>query len=235
MDEKRVSSITSFDELDLGTGSPTSVSMETIDVQISGSALLTNFAKAFVQEAQRKSPLRFQVQPLTAEEVDDYCQYLLYQRVLSVKQECPHWRKLKVLFIPSFVQYNMSLVGKVVLRQFGLTLQPTMEPITKTDGSIYSYDDALIISEKIAAFEDCLQMVQDAMPRGIDGDVDVMSTALISGYVRSMHVVKHLASTYVAAFMNLTLQKEAAFSALYRVQYDDINFITSALCSQKIV
>lgn len=226
--ENKVSSI-DFTSLDLGTGSPTSVDMETITVKLSGSTLLTNFAKAFVQEALRKSPLRAEKVNLEVEEVDKYCQYLLYQRVLSVKDECKDWRKLKLLYIPSFVQYAMSQVGRVVLRQYGLTLLPEMEDVDMT------YDEALAVSEKIAAFEDTLQMVKDAMPRGPEGDEELMSTALIADSVRSMRVVQHPVTTYVTAFLNLKIQEIQAFSVLYRIKYDDVNFITTALCSQRIV
>ena len=89
------------------------------------------------------------------------------------------------------------------------------------------------ISSKIGAFEDDLQIVKDAMPRSEEGNPDVMSTALIADYVRSINKVQHVASTYVTAFMGLTLRKEAAMQVLYRVQYDDIEFIRSALISER--
>lgn len=226
--EEKVSSI-DFTSLDLGTGSPTAVDMQVIPVVISANALLTNFARAFVQEAQRKSPLRADKVGLTVEDVDVYCQYLLFKRVQSVNDECKDWRKLKLLYIPSFVQFAMSQVGKVVIRQYGLTLVPSMEQADLT------FEQALVTSEKIAAFEDCLQMVKDAMPRGPEGDVDLMSTALIANSVRSMRVVQHVATTYLTAFLNLKIQENQAYAALYRVKYDDLTFITTALCSQKIV
>lgn len=227
VDSKSEASI--FQSLDLGTGSPTSVPMEIVEVQISSSDLLSNFARAFVSEAERKAPLKADRVKLSVEEVERYCGYLLFQRVASVKDECREWRKLKNLWIPSFVQYVMSQVGRVIVRQYGLTFMPTMERVEM------SFEEALAISEKIAAFESELQMVHDAMPRGPEGNLDVMSTALIAGYMRSTHVVEHVSATYAAAFLNLKLKQESAFAALYRVQYDDINYITSALVSSRVV
>lgn len=227
--ESKTNSTTNFQDLDLGTGSPTSVPMEVVEVTISEGDLLDNFAKAFVAEAERKAPLKFDRVGLTVNEVTSYCTYLLSQRVMSVNDHCRDWRKLKNLWIPSFVQYVMSQIGKVVVRQFGLTFMPVMDQSTMT------FDDALAISEKIAYFEDDLQMVRDAMPRGVDGNIDVMSTALIAGYIRSTRVVEHVSSTYAAAFLNLKLKQESAFQALYRVQYDDIQYITSALTASRVV
>jgi hypothetical protein len=89
------------------------------------------------------------------------------------------------------------------------------------------------ISEKIGSFERDLQIVRDAMPRSMDGNPDVMSSALIAGYVRSYKPVGHPAATYVTAFSNMKLRQEMALSALYRIQYDDVSFIQMALTTQK--
>lgn len=105
-------------------------------------------------------------------------------------------------------------------------------PVYKND-NVISFDEALVISEKISQFYDDLCIVQDAMPRDNTGNVDVMSTALIAGYMRSINPVTHVAATYVSAFLNMKLRQETAFQALYRVQYDDIGYIVSALSTQK--
>jgi hypothetical protein len=60
-----------------------------------------------------------------------------------------------------------------------------------------------------------------------------MTSALIAGYVRSIEPVGHVISTYVAAFMGLKLREEMSFKVLYRVQYDDLQFIASTLATQK--
>lgn len=216
-----------FANLDLGSAKPTSVPMQIVEVKVEGD-LFGNYGVAFVKEAWRKNPLRAEQVCLTAEEVDAYARYLLTQRIKCINGTCTDFRKLKVLYIPVWIQYNLSMIGTVVIRDRGLTLKPVVNV-----ASTMSLDEAIKISEKIGMFEDDLQIVQDAMPRTDSGDVDVMSTALIAGYMRSLNPVKHVASTYAAAFMGLKLREEAAFAALYRVQYDDITYIASALTSQR--
>lgn len=224
MENKKASN---FNELDLGSGKPISVPMETIEVKVEGD-LFDNYAKAFVNEAYRKNPLRAEQIKLTGEEVEAYARFLLTKRIECVHGECADFRKLKVLYIPAWIQYNLAMIGKVVIRDRGLTLMPVED-----DPSDMTFKEALEISEKIGMLIDDLQIVQDAMPRTDVGDTDVMSTALIAGYMRSLNPVKHVASTYAAAFMGLKLKEEMAFATLYRVQYDDIAYIASALTTQR--
>lgn len=216
-----------FTSLDLGSAKPISVPMETIEVKVEGD-LFGNYAIAFVKEAYRKNPLRAEQVKLTAEEVDAYSRFLLTKRIESVNGTCADFRKLKALYIPAWIQYNLAMIGRVVIRDRGITLVPVEESASKM-----TLEEAIKVSEKIGMFEDDLQIVQDAMPRTEDGDLDVMSTALIAGYMRSLNPVKHVASTYAAAFMGLKLKEEVAFAALYRVQYDDIAYIASALTTQR--
>lgn len=216
-----------FTSLDLGSAKPISVPMETIEVKVEGD-LFGNYAKAFVREAYRKNPLRAEQIKITAEEVDAYSRFLLTKRIESVNGTCADFRKLKALYIPVWIQYNLAMIGRVVIRDRGITLMPVEDSVSKM-----TLEEAIEVSEKIGMFEDDLQIVQDAMPRTEDGDLDVMSTALIAGYMRSLNPVKHVASTYAAAFMGLKLKEEVAFAALYRVQYDDIAYIASALTTQR--
>lgn len=223
---------------------PTSVKLETINVQLSEDNLIRPYAKALVEQGRRANPLLFDVEPLDEEEVFQYCEFLVHQRVLSVQGECPLWRKLKVLHVPVWIQHAMSQIGEVILRNIGIRLMPTMDKdeliqVANNDGSptavdrYISYDRALEISNKLAAYENDLSIVTDAMPRGIDGNVDVMSSAMIADYVRTLNPVKHVASTYVARFAGFKLEQEVAFSALYRVQYDDLEYIRAAFTQNK--
>lgn len=216
-----------FASLDLGSAKPTSVPMETVEVSVEGD-LFGNYATAFVKEAFRKNPLRAEQINLTASEVDAYSRFLLTERIKSIRGECPEFRKLKVLYIPAWIQYNLSMIGEVLIRDRGLRLIPTED-----EPSSMTLEQAIEISEKIGMLIDDLQIVQDAMPRSSEGDLDVMSTALIAGYMRSLNPVKHVASTYASAFMGLKLKEEMAFAALYRVQYDDFEYIASVLTTQK--
>lgn len=228
MSNQNAVNATQFQSLDLGTGKPTSVPVEVVEVKVEIGDIASGFAKAFVNEAYRKAPLRAEQVNLSQEELEKYLDFLLQQRVLCVEGKCELFRKLKVLYIPSFVQYVLSLVGTVTMRDIGLTIRPVFE-----HENVISYEEALAISEKVGSFIDDLQIVQDAMPRTAEGNQDVMSTALIAGYVRAIKPVQHVVATYVSAFLNFQLRKETAFQTLYRVQYDDVSFIASAFTTQK--
>lgn len=212
-----------FEALDYGS-KPNPVKADTVDVMVSAGLLVNGYAKAFVNEARRVNPALAEMVDITVQELTEYCEYLLYQRVQIVHEECKDYRKLKSLWIPSYVQYVLRQVGKVDIFQYGLELNPVVDYEPKL-----TFEQALQISDKIGAFRNDLQMVLDAMPRDVHGSEDVMSCALVSGYVRSIREVKHVASTYVAAFANLQLRKESAFQVLYRVQYDDLDFIARQL------
>lgn len=219
--------VSTFATLDLTGAQPTSVPMETIHVQVTADNLLGSYAHAFVQEAKRVAPLRAEQVQLTDAEMESYCQFLLYQRVLCAQDRCELFRKLKVLYIPVWIQYNLSMIGEVIIREKGLRFIPEMEEPGVT------FEQALQISNKVGAFERDLQIVQDAMPRSNKGDLDVMSAACIAGYVRSLEKVQHVASTYVNAFLGMKLREEAAMRVLYRIQYDDVAYIASVLTSER--
>lgn len=218
----------SFKTLELGSSQPTSVPTEVIVVEISKDNLMGGYGKAFVQEAYRVNPLRAEQIKLTPEEVEEYCNFLLTKRINSVHLNCPEFRKLKALYVPAWIEYNLQLIGRVDMYDIGLTIMPEI-----AEPSNMSFEEAVVISDKIGQLIDDLQIVQDAMPRDIHGDVNVMSTAMIAGYVRAIRKVDHVSFTYATRFLGLKLREEAAMRALYRVQYDDVNFIASVLTTQK--
>lgn len=222
----------SFDasKINLGEVKATSIPMEEVQVQISASEMVTEYAKAFVKEAERKNPLKAKQVNLTADEMVKYATYLLEARIQCVNGECTNFRKFKILYIPSYLQYVLETIGVYTDRVYGLRLVPVMDP---NDKSELTDQEAIAISEKIGSFIDDLQIVQDAMPRDNVGHEGVMATALIAGYMRSYKIGVKPIDTYVAAFLKLQLCKEQAFAALYRIQYDDYAFIRMALTSQK--
>lgn len=219
----------SFEELNLGTVQPTSVPSEVVEVQVGLDSLIGDYGKAFVNEAYRVNPLKAEQVQLTAEEMVNYANFLLDRRIKTVNLDCPDFRKLKALYIPSYLQYAISMIGRVDIRDKGLIMMPVLAPKTK----IISFEEAVAISEKIGSFEHDLQIVQNAMPRDIHGNKDVMSSAMVAGYIRALEKVEHVSSTYLAAFLGMQLKKEMAFQILYRVQYDDVAFIASVLTTQK--
>jgi hypothetical protein len=214
----------SYDSLDLGSSAPIGIAMEKVEIEIDPQEILGNYAKAFVNECYRNAPELVERINFSEEEVINYCKFLMKQRVDCVHQECRIWGKLKALWIPTWIQYNLSMIGEVVMVDKGLDIIPVMK-----DDKFITYQEAYEISQRIHYFRDYVQIVTDAMPRGIYGDKDVMTTAVVANYVRAQSKVEHVAATYVTAFLNMKLKEEVAMAALYRVQYDDIEFIRAAL------
>lgn len=183
----------SFATMTFGSAGPIPAKQETIVVEIDPAIMVDAYAESFVKEAERKNPLKAERVGLTAEEMRSYARFILKQRVLSVEGNCSLYRQLKPLYIPSYLQYAISMVGEVVIRQKGLRLIPHY------DEKVITIEEAREISEKIGYFVEDLQIVRDAMPRDAAGDVDTMSTALIAGYAMSIEKVEHEANAYVAA------------------------------------
>jgi hypothetical protein len=217
-----------FKNLDLGSSPPTSVPMEVVEVEISGDGIVQQYASAFVKEALRVAPERAKAVDLTSDEMVAYSLYLLSRLIEVINNDCKDFRRIKVLYVPTFLQFVLSTIGIVIDRQLGLKFVPVLE-----HASTLTYDEALSISEKIGSFEHDLQIVSDAMPREISGDENVMRTIVLAGYVRATRVIDHPVATYVSAFLNFTLRRESDFAVLYRVQYDDLAFIASALTTRK--
>lgn len=212
-----------YSTLDLGTAKPSVVPYQEVVVEIDPTVIVDGYAEAIRVEAERMNPLTYDRVQLTSEELEKYFRFLIQQRVLSLTGNCPLWRKLKQLYIPSFLQFAISMVGIVDVKRQGIRLVPQIE-----DQGV-SFEDALATSDRLHYFEGELAMVKDAMPRSPEGDYDTMSTALIAGYMKSMHEVEHPIATYCAAFLGFKLREEQMFSILYRVSYDDIEYLRSTI------
>jgi len=211
-----------FHSLDLGSGPPTSVPMEKVLVSISAENLLGDYARAFVKECHNRHPLRAKSVGLKQDEVMMYCEFLLQRRVAFVDGSITDHNRLRNLAIPSFIQYCLENIGIVRKVDRGLMMLPVY------DANVISLEEAQVISDKIAAFEEDLVILFDAMPRSIEGNIEVMSTALIADYVRAQEKISPV-SSYISAFLGLKLAKENVYASLYRIVYDDVEFIRSAL------
>lgn len=214
---------------DFGT-KPNTLRLEKIEVKVNPQRMLKDFALAYERELYRRNPIRANEAKLDQEQLYKYFCGLLALRIQSIKGESKFWRQAKNLAIPAWVQFTLATVGQVFDYDRGLELIPTMDD-TSVDMSFM-----LSTSSTLLAFEgDGVHLLLDAMPRDTKGDAEVMSFALIDDYVMGMAKTAHPISSYVAAFLGFELQKGAAFNALYRVRYDDIEFIKSMLMSTKEV
>lgn len=223
-----MSTTTDFQSIDFGVSQEHPTIMQTIIVTVNPSSLLSDYAKAFVEEAYRLNYDKAKMVDLKAEEVFNYLSYLLTKRLQVVEGSCPDFRNLKLLMIPAYFQYVLTLIGVCEDRQIGLKFVPNL-----SSKSEMTFEDAVSVSEKIASFEDELQLVHDAMPRDIAGDINFMSTALIGEYVAACRKLDHPMVTYCTAFMDMKLQEEATYGVLYRRLYGDKNVIAQALIAEK--
>jgi hypothetical protein len=186
-----------------------------------------DFAEAYVHECQRRNPIRAKEVGLSKEEMQNYLESILKIHLMNNAHDCPVWRQAKILYIPTWIQFVISKIGTVWDVAHGRKFIPTFagEDVKREDM------DALIqTSNKIRQFmDDGLTMHKDAFPRDTEGDLDFMSYAIIDNYVKSVDKDAHPIASYVAAFVGMKLQEEAAFKILYSVRYDDVDFIKSQL------
>lgn len=219
--------ITEFN-LDYGT-KPTNGKLEVIKVQIDPDVMINDFGKAYAAELHRRNPLRAEQTNLTEEELTEYFTQILALRVQFIHDQCRVWRQIKQLNIPTWIQFTISQVGRLIDYDFGLKVIPELNH--KIDLNFL-----LDVSTRLEAFKsDGVTMHKDAFPRSKDGDKDVMSMALIEGFVYSRTKDAHPIQSYVNAFLGLKLIEEQTFKILYRVRYDDIDFIRSMLMSEESI
>lgn len=209
-----------YSKLDWGTASGTPLPMEKVEVQVGVNLLAKGYVHAMINYLDNHaSRLQEKVQ-LTEDELEKLLNFTLSCRCQQVAGTLKRFGRLKALWIPSFWQFILSCVGEYRNRQYAIDVVPVMaEECTVT------YEEAKRISDKLGEFEDVLHMDRAAMPISPEGSEEVMSSALIANCVRSMKHDLSPISQYAVAFADLTLKKEATFSALYRTTYDDLTTI----------
>lgn len=211
--------------LNFGT-KPTSAQLEQIDVTINPSVMLGDFAKAYAAELHRRNPLRAEQANITETELSKYFAQIISLRVQYVYDQCRLWRQIKQLNIPSWMQYVLTLIGRVIDYDYGLKIMPYFSEEV-------DLNFLLDVSLRLEAFKsDGVTMHKDAFPRSKDGDREMMTMAIIGDYVQSMREISHPIYSYVNAFLGMKLQEEQAFKILYRVRYDDVDFIRQMLTSE---
>lgn len=208
---------------------PTTVKLDSIHVTIDTALMISDFAGAYVKELRRRNPIRFDAVELSEKDLDSYFKGLIAMRVDSVNDSLTCWREAKQLLIPAWIEFVMSSIGTVLDTDRGLKIIPTCD-------EKYDIKEMQSISDKLRTFKsDGITLLQDAFPRTREGDVDTMSMAIIDNYVRAMSKDAHPIASYVAAFVGLKLKEQQAFEMLYRVRYDDVDYIKHMLLSNEEV
>lgn len=217
---------TNYSTLDYGT-KITTTSMIEVQVGLNPEVMILDFAQAYSDELKRLNPIKARELDITPDDVYYYFQAILAFRIKSINNSSRDWREGKQLAIPSWIQHTISQIGIVYDRVRGLKFTPTYE---------FDYDIKKIqtISNNLQAFEkDGLMLHTDAFPREREGNPDVMGMAILDDYVQSVTDKAHPVASYVAAFVGAKLAQEQTFSILYRVRYDDVEFIASQLINDR--
>lgn len=221
---------TDFSSLDWGTSQGRPRTMDVIQVMVSVETLVGKYVQALINRVECEARLTQRQVKLTETELREYLNYLLTQRTLICDDSCPTYGRLRSLWIPSFWQYILTCVGKYRDRKYAIEIRPiAAEPSTM------SFEEAKLVSEKLAQFEGVINLVYGGMPREVFGDKVVMTSAVIANQVYSMNDSATPMNQYVVAFVNSQLAKEAAFAALYRTQYDYVEEIALLMDSTKLL
>lgn len=230
-----------FTKLVLGTPASTPLPTQVVVVTIGDNRFINKYVNALwgkiVDEASlmRKdlsllADDEFADCPLTKENLHDYLLFLLDRRIAFVNQECREWFRTKALYIPDYWQFLLSCIGEVDVRSQGIRLKPKTREASKM-----SMDQALIFSEQLSQFKEFIYMEKTAFPKSIEGDVEVMSSALIADQVRSMnHDVPPL-HQFVVGCADFKLERESAFAMLYRVRYADTDTLLHSVSFRDFV
>lgn len=219
-----------YAELDWGTQSATPIRSERIEVTVSVDRLTRKYCEAMIDFINLHADKIQQSVKLTVDEMRSYLAFLLTQRCNQVAGNCPLWGKLKGLWVPSFFQYILHCVGEFRDRKYAIDVFPVMD-----EPSDMTIEQAYEISHRLGEFEGFLHMERAAMPTSVEGDQAVMSFAIIDNTMRSMSRDAHPIQVYAAAFAGFQLRKEAAFSALYRIQYDDVDTIAMQMSLRDVM
>lgn len=220
-----------FKTLELGTCQATPVKTEVIRVKVSTNQLSQGYVKAMLNylrlDPRGEKILGFLPEvkceahakcPLNAENLERYLMFLLEKRCEYVADMCLNFGRLRGLYIPSYWQFVLSMIGEVRLRNRGLVIVP--ETADKSDMTL---EEAYAVSQQLGEFEDIIHLHKAAFPTSKEGDEAVMTSALIADHVRSMSEAVHPAMTYVTAIANMKLAEETRFAVLYRIDYDDLS------------
>lgn len=222
-----------YESMDFGTTVTTS-GYDQITVEIDPDVMIDDYSDAVVADLQRRNPTRYAAINAQREELEKdpldilvprYVRILLAIRVESIKGSCPNWRQARELNIPPYIQYVLSQIGEVNDIDRGLKITPSFD---------YEYDinEALEISSLIESFTgDSVVLLKDAFPRSRQGDKETMSLAIIDNYVKGIDRT-HPAKSYITVFLGMKLKEETELRALYRIRYDDIDFVRSMLLNE---
>lgn len=200
-------------------------SHEKVVVEITNDNITRPYVRGFISEMYRMNAVHAKAVGLTEDELTDYINYIVSERCAFINGDYRARSRNKTMWIPDFVQYVIAMLGRVEKRELGLTLIPVYV------GETISQSEAQAISDKIALLQDYMSVSRNSFPLDEAGDPEVMTTVLMSNTVVAMTPLSHPVHQLVTSFLGMRLKEEAAHGLLYRVQYDDLEYLASVLAS----
>lgn len=217
-----------FNDIEYGSR-PHGISVEEINLTFNLD-MFSDYAKAYYGEIQRRNIRKLEATQLSIDELDEYFRGLFIIRIKSLHNGgFKDWRQAKLLFIPAWIQLIISKYGVLNKPEFGLRIVPTIE-------AEININNLLITSQKLSSFtDDGMFMVRDGFPRDNEGDIDVMMMAVFENQVRGIIRPDNPSplAQLVAAFTNQKIEQDTTFKALYRISYDEVDFIKSMLLNDR--
>ena len=239
-----------FESLNFDTH-PTNGNYDTINVSVDFEKIVSGYAQAYAHELHRRNPLRYEASKLNEESLEFYFKYLIWIRLQCVHDSCTEFRRVRALMVPDWIAFILDKLGEAFYPKMGLHIVPTcpseveflkclkvekalsLKDKAPKEISVLLFGDALDISTRLRAFrDDGVGMSDNAFPRSKEGDAEVMSTMLIDDYVKSIKEVTPI-KTYVSAFLGLNMLGSHAWDALFRIRYDDIEYIRDRLIHEE--
>lgn len=206
-----------FGQFNPGKISPTPMELLTIEVSFERAEIFDSFVNAFMYKIEADGGQIQRHVQLSQDEANYYLEYLMYSRIQFLVGEKVNFDLLNQLWVPAFVDTALAMIGKYTDYSRNFEIVPVLK-----ERKTFDEDEIRRIGLKFARLKDVTHMVLGGLSRRKDGDAEVMTTACIAGYVRSMSEVSTPLKTYLTGFLNTKLVEEASFHVLYRVQYDDI-------------
>lgn len=198
--------------------------------------LFEQFAKGLEADLKRRNWQLFDKSGIS---VDDLFKYLALPLVYRIsdfegvpKHETNSFKyygdlprhQVNNLNYPFWIEHVVAQVGIAVDYDYGLKFVPQLilnEEVQLT----LSREKIIDIHHLLGAYEEHgLAVVTNVLPKGTEGNIDVMAMTIIEDIVKSY---KHLhpAGSYVAAFLGNKIAQAKEWSALFRVSYEEVEYI----------
>jgi hypothetical protein len=222
--------IDKFKDINYGSR-PVGIKVEEVKLSFSLS-MFGDYAKAYYNEIERRNIRKLEATGLTVADLETYFKSLFIIRIKSIQDGgFKDWRQARLLFIPAWIQMVISQYGILNKPEHGIRIVPTIEETV-------NITELLRISGILSTFvDDGMFMVKDGFPRSNDGDQDVMMMAVFDNQVRGIirSDEPNPLAQLVAAFTSAKIEQDTTFKALYRISYDEIDFIKSMLMNDRRV